>query len=51
MAYFGPNKDKIGNVGCEVWHFKKIERLQESLIPVAEMALIDMVLDVNPHPI
>ena len=41
MAYFGPNKETLGNVGCKVWRFKKIGRLQESLIPVAEMALID----------
>lgn len=41
IAYFGPNYDKIGNVGCKVWRFKRIERLQESLFPVAEMALID----------
>lgn len=42
MAYYGPNKDILGNIGCAIWQFKKIEGLAP-LVAVAEMALLDSV--------
>ena len=41
-AYFGPNKNILGNVGCTIWHFKKVNNLFAFLMPVIEMALIDL---------
>ena len=40
-AYFGPNKEIIGLVGCTVWNFEKIEDLYSFIMPVIEMALLD----------
>ena len=40
-AYYGPNRDRLGNVGCKIWQFNKVENIQEVLIPVVEMALLD----------
>ena len=40
-AYYGPNKNVLGNVGCAIWHYKKVEDISAALMPVAEMALID----------
>ena len=40
-AYYGPNQDSLGNVGCRIWQFSKVENIQEVLIPVVEMALLD----------
>ena len=40
MAYYGPNKNILGNVGCTVWKFEKVAGLH-SLIGVVEMALFD----------
>ena len=41
MAHYGPNKNRIGNVGCSVWMFQEVEDLHTHLIPVIQMALID----------
>ena len=41
LAYYGPNKNILGNVGCSIWHYKKIDDLHAFLMPVAEMALLD----------
>ena len=41
IAYHGPNKDILGNVGCEIWNYQKVEDLYSFLVPVVEMALID----------
>ena len=40
IAYYGPNKNILGNIGCAIWKFKKVEDLTP-LIAVAEMALLD----------
>ena len=42
MAYYGPNYDIMGDVGCTIWKFEKAEGLY-SLISVLEMALFDSV--------
>ena len=42
IAYYGPNKNILGIVGCNIWQFKKVNNLNEFLIPVMEMALIDL---------
>ena len=41
LAYYGPNQDTLGNVGCSIWQFNKVKNIQEVLIPVVEMALLD----------
>ena len=41
MAYYGPNKNILGNVGCAIWHFKKIESLSSFLMPVIKMTFLD----------
>ena len=41
MAYFGPNYSIIGNVGCSIWTFKKIDYLPDLFQPVVQMALFD----------
>ena len=41
IAYYGPNANILGNVGCEIWQYKKIEDFRAFIMPVAEMALID----------
>ena len=40
-AYYGPNKNKLGSVGCTIWQHRKVENLKDFTIPVVEMALID----------
>ena len=40
-AYYGPNKDILGNVGFEIWTYYKVEDLFSFLMPVVEMALLD----------
>ena len=40
MAYYGPNKELIGNIGITIWKYKKVEGLN-SLIAVVEMVLFD----------
>lgn len=40
-AYYGPNKDTLGTIGCKIWHHQKMEDLQSFLMPVLEMTLID----------
>ena len=43
FAYFGPNKNILGNIGCSIWKYRKVEDFWSSIIPVGEMALIDCV--------
>ena len=43
IGYYGPNKDILGAIGCEIWQFKKVKDLNAYLMPVVEMTLIDMV--------
>ena len=40
-AYFGPNKDVIGDVGCNIWQYKRVKDIQSFFIPVVQMAMID----------
>ena len=40
-AYFGPNNDIIGGVGCSIWTYHKLEELLDVFLPVLEMALFD----------
>ena len=40
MAYFGPNAKILGNIGCTIWKFEKVEGLH-SLLGVIEMAAFD----------
>lgn len=40
-AYYGPNKDILGDVGCDVWQFEKIEELNSFFMTVAKMAIFD----------
>ena len=42
MAYYGPNNDIMGGVGCTIWKFEKADGLY-SLIGVVEMAFFDSV--------
>ena len=41
LGYFGPNKDKLGNIGVAIWYYEKVEDIQAFLTPVVELALID----------
>ena len=40
-AYFGPNKDILGDVGCSIWQYQKVENIHALFMPVVEMAIID----------
>ena len=40
-AYHGPNRYKLGAIGCKIWHHQKMEDLQSFARPVLEMTLID----------
>ena len=40
-AYYGPNDNTLGDVGCEIWQFSKVEDLYHFFMPVVEMALLD----------
>ena len=42
MAYYGPNDDVMGDVGCTIWKFEKADGLY-SLIGVLKMALFDSI--------
>ena len=41
LAFYGPNKNALGNVGIAIWQYKEVENLYAFLMPVVEMALID----------
>ena len=41
IAFYGPNHDVIGNVGCGYWSFQKIEDLNTFLVPVMLMTFFD----------
>ena len=43
VAYFGPNKDIIGNVGNTSWHFGKVESLDSPLIIMSFLFLVHLV--------
>ena len=40
-AYYGPNKTILGNVGCSIWQYQKVEDLYSFFMPTVEMALLD----------
>ena len=40
-AYFGPNNDTLGGVGCSVWTYHKVDDLYDLFLPVLEMAIFD----------
>ena len=40
-AYYGPNRNKLGGVGCSIWNNHEVENLQLSIMPVVQMALLD----------
>ena len=42
MAYYGPNANILGNIGCTIWKFEKVGELN-SLIGVVIMAAFDSV--------
>ena len=41
IAYYGPNYDIIGSVGCSYWTFDKVEDILAFLMPVLTMAILD----------
>ena len=41
LAFYGPNYETIGNVGCSYWTFQGITDLNSLFMPVIVMALID----------
>ena len=41
IAYYGPNKNQLGGVGCSIWHTHGVEKLHAIFIPVIQMALCD----------
>ena len=41
IAYYGPNYDIIGSVGCSYWTFNKVEDIAAFLKPILKMAIID----------
>ena len=41
IAFYGPNYDKLGSLGCSYWTFKKVEDLHSFLKPVLFMEMID----------
>ena len=43
VAYFGPNKDIIGNVGNTSWHFDEVESLDSPLIIMSFLFLVHLV--------
>ena len=40
-AYFGPNNDILGGVGCSIWTYQKVQYLRDLFLPVLEMAIFD----------
>ena len=43
VAYFGPNKGIIGNVGNTSWHFGKVERIESPLLIMGFLFLIHLI--------
>ena len=43
VAYFGPNKDIIGNVGNTSWHFDEVESLDSPLIIMSFLFFVHLV--------
>ena len=43
IAYFGPNATILGNVGCEIWKWRKINSLTKFLTALFRMFLIDLI--------
>ena len=42
LAYFGPNATILGNVGCEIWKWRKIDSLTKFLTALFRMFSIDL---------
>ena len=42
LAYFGPNATILGNVGCEIWKWRKISSLTKFLTALFRMFSIDL---------
>ena len=42
LAYFGPNATILGNVGCEIWKWRKINNLTKFLTALFRMFSIDL---------
>ena len=42
LAYYGPNSAILGNVGCEIWKWRKITNLTKFLIALFRMFAIDL---------
>ena len=40
-AFYGPNYDKLGSVGCNYWTFKKVDDIDSFLTPVVFMEIVD----------
>ena len=40
MAYYGPNSEILGDIGCTIWKYEKVDGLH-SLIGVMSMAAVD----------
>ena len=40
MAYYGPNSEILGDIGCTIWQYEKVDGLH-SLIGVMGMAAVD----------
>ena len=40
-AFYGPNYDKLGSVGCNYWTFQKVENIKSFLTPVVFMEMVD----------
>ena len=40
-AFYGPNYDKLGSVGCNYWTFEKVEDINSFLTPVVFMEIVD----------
>ena len=40
-AFYGPNYDKLGSVGCDYWTFKKVDDIKSFLTPVVFMEIVD----------
>ena len=41
IAFYGPNYDKLGSLGCSYWTFQRVEDLPAFLKPVLFMEVID----------
>ena len=42
IAYFGPNSELIGNIGSSLWHYKKVEDINQALENVLMVFFMDL---------